>query len=691
MAIIEVDAVSKHYRSSRGTRVFLGRGGVSEWLTGKQPGHVTALENISLSVEPGESVGIIGANGSGKSTLLKLIAGVTTPTSGHVRVYGRIASLLELGAGFHPMLTGRENVYLNAGIHGMRHAAVDGVMDRIIEFSGIGEFIDNPVATYSSGMYVRLGFAVATFTNPDIFLIDEVLAVGDEEFQRRCRNRIGELMEQGKTILFVSHDLSIVNVLCRRVVLLSQGKLILRDSPTKAIDFYLRQVGTPKGLHTLRDGDLEVILCNGRISIFYRQDEVTSAQGIRCQIFYLNHWHTSQDADWEISARSETQCVARGRMAKLGLTFIWNLRIEGGEFIWSVAYECDRPFQPQAIETNMSFPVDYSRWVYDDESGTFHEITPDDTAWMAVKAPELLCEHAGLLSDDEQTRHALQMTMSAARPALRGSWSNSEYMSRCRAFRIEEQPGEQQEPLGAGRHEAFTVRYAVGTSREALLHQLGEQSARQTVVSGALRARFDRGQLRLAYDGVQISAVLHLYTSLFIRNIWNDSINLRWDRIEREGDTLRVAGSSRRFPFRMHWAITPDADRTLKVEIELEALEDLDVQEYQTSLLLTHDYTHWESAKESGEFPEIRPDAGDWVHLNRDYSPGTFLNASGPDLPAVSFETEASAGMRMTVLNPGYRQKARVLQALRTAEHGFMHFGVGRHPFFAGRIVAGVR
>ncbi|HEO70905.1 MAG TPA: ABC transporter ATP-binding protein, partial [Candidatus Hydrogenedentes bacterium] len=174
-------------------RAILGRGGIIEALRGVRPAHKVALHDISFSVEPGESLGIIGANGSGKSTLLKILAGVTLPTQGHVVVRGRVASLLELGAGFHPMLTGRENVYLNAGLLGLRHADVDKLFERIVEFSGIGDFIDEPVDTYSSGMYVRIGFAVASHVNPDIFLVDEVLSVGDEEFQRKCRKRIGEL------------------------------------------------------------------------------------------------------------------------------------------------------------------------------------------------------------------------------------------------------------------------------------------------------------------------------------------------------------------------------------------------------------------------------------------------------------------------------------------------------------------
>ena len=182
--VIEVRNLIKEFPSRRGARDLRGRGGLGDWIRGRKTPRFRALDGVSFTVCRGESLGIIGRNGSGKSTLLSLIAGVTKPTAGQVVVRGRVASLLELGAGFHPILTGRENVYLNAGLLGMRHRETDAVFDEIIRFADIGDFIDQPVETYSSGMFVRLGFAVAAHANPDIFLVDEVLAGGDESFQR---------------------------------------------------------------------------------------------------------------------------------------------------------------------------------------------------------------------------------------------------------------------------------------------------------------------------------------------------------------------------------------------------------------------------------------------------------------------------------------------------------------------------
>jgi ABC-2 type transport system ATP-binding protein len=194
-----------------------------------------ALRDVSITIEAGTTVGLIGPNGSGKSTLLKTIGGIIQPTQGVVRRRGRMAALLELGAGFHPDLTGRENVYLNAAILGLTKAETDLYFDDIVEFSGIPEFIDTQVKFYSSGMYVRLAFAVAVHVNPDILIIDEVLAVGDEPFQRKCLDRVRQFQDEGKTIVLVSHSLEQVAELCNRVVVLVHGQVTYDGPPAEGV------------------------------------------------------------------------------------------------------------------------------------------------------------------------------------------------------------------------------------------------------------------------------------------------------------------------------------------------------------------------------------------------------------------------------------------------------------------------
>lgn len=232
---IEVSNVSKRYKiySRPWDRV-------AEWfLPGvKKHRDFLALRNVSFTVQAGESVGIIGANGAGKSTLLKIISGTTLPTNGHARVNGRIAALLELGMGFHADFTGRQNIKMNARLLGLSEEDVQRKIPKIIAFSELGEFIDRPLRTYSSGMYVRLGFAVAASVEPDILIVDEALAVGDVHFQQKCMKRIREFNEKGVTLLFVSHDPGAVKNLCSEAILLEEGALIARGKPDDMLDHY---------------------------------------------------------------------------------------------------------------------------------------------------------------------------------------------------------------------------------------------------------------------------------------------------------------------------------------------------------------------------------------------------------------------------------------------------------------------
>jgi lipopolysaccharide transport system ATP-binding protein len=215
---------------------------------------VRALRDVSVTIEPGEAVGLVGRNGSGKSTLLRLVSGIIKPTSGRVEAGGRIASLLELGAGFHPDFTGRENVYLNGSIHGLSRSRVREAMDEIVSFAELEQFIDLPVRTYSSGMYMRLGFSVAAHIESDILLLDEVFAVGDEQFQRKCFGKVAEFKNRGGTIVFVSHDARAVERLCDRAVLLRQGEVAFDGATQDAIAAYRRLLAADANPEELEAG-----------------------------------------------------------------------------------------------------------------------------------------------------------------------------------------------------------------------------------------------------------------------------------------------------------------------------------------------------------------------------------------------------------------------------------------------------
>jgi ABC-type polysaccharide/polyol phosphate transport system ATPase subunit len=246
-----------------------------------------ALEDIDINVEGGETLGIIGANGSGKSTLLKCITKILYPTTGKIITNGTIAALLELGAGFQPDLTGRENVYLNASILGFSRKEVDKRFDDIVAFSELERFIDNYVRNYSSGMYIRLGFAVAINVDPDILIIDEVLAVGDEAFQRKCLERIGEIQESGKTIIFVTHNVEVTKEICSKVVMLDHGRIVKEGNPREVVNYYHQMMesveeGGERGNRQIEITGVELLNQSGEAAT-----DFDTGQDMRIRVSYL--------------------------------------------------------------------------------------------------------------------------------------------------------------------------------------------------------------------------------------------------------------------------------------------------------------------------------------------------------------------------------------------------------------------
>ena len=244
MIDLRFDHVSKQYRIRQGAeREVASRQIMSRFKNLRQRSQqFWALKDVSFEVKRGEALGIIGHNGAGKSTVLKLLSRITAPTSGEIMINGKLAALIEVGSGFHPELTGRENVYLSGSILGMRRREIAKKLDSIIDFAGVRQFIDTPVKRYSSGMYVRLGFSIAAHLHPDILLLDEVLAVGDAAFQSKCLKRIGEMKRGGTTIVFISHDLNAIELLCDRALLLNHGEIAAEGLPRHVISKYERAV-----------------------------------------------------------------------------------------------------------------------------------------------------------------------------------------------------------------------------------------------------------------------------------------------------------------------------------------------------------------------------------------------------------------------------------------------------------------
>ena len=326
-----------------------------------------ALKDISFDVQQGEVVGIIGANGAGKSTLLKILSEITEPTEGEIRIRGRVASLLEVGTGFHPELSGRENVYMNGAILGMTKAEIDAKFDEIVAFSGVEKFIDTPVKRYSSGMQVRLAFAVAAHLEPEILVVDEVLAVGDMEFQKKCIGQMGKVAKEGRTVLFVSHNMGAISRLCETGILLDEGKIVEMGDVSSVVGKYLTMPAA--------SGDIDLASVQNRSgtgSAKFSRVVTRNGTGKECDTFTIG-----DDIVFDVHITGG-ECLRAGRMS-LQIT-----SSEGVPIYHLVAY--DAGFELSNLEENAIvrviirkqklYPRDYyvSLWLADSAAETLDRI-----------------------------------------------------------------------------------------------------------------------------------------------------------------------------------------------------------------------------------------------------------------------------------------------------------------------------
>jgi len=299
---------------------FLKLGEVNDRSKKGESDIVWSLKDISFEVGRGDAVGVIGLNGAGKSTLLKILSRVTAPTSGSVKIKGRIASLLEVGTGFHPELSGRENIYLNGAILGMRKAEIKQKFDEILDFSGVERYVDTPVKRYSSGMYVRLAFAVAAHLESEILIIDEVLAVGDAEFQKKCLGKMGEVSKtEGRTVLFVSHNMAAVKSLCTRGIVLQNGELRYNGKQLEAVNFY--QANKNTRAHFEHSGNTDDAPGNENIRVLkftvkaLNGDSITISSGLSFEMIFLNvKAGINLDATFELKNSDEIPVFHNGAL-----------------------------------------------------------------------------------------------------------------------------------------------------------------------------------------------------------------------------------------------------------------------------------------------------------------------------------------------------------------------------------------
>lgn len=548
-----------------------------------------AIQDGTFTVKKGEVLGIIGQNGAGKTTLLKLIAGMLLPDKGEVNVKGKVSVLMELGAGFNPEFTGKENIILNAKIYGLDEEILKQQLDKIITFAGLGKFIDAPIKYYSQGMYMRLAFALAIFVEPEILLIDDILSVGDEEAQQKCISKIFELKEAGKTIVVVSHDMGMMERLCDTLILLERGKIIYSGQSKKVINRYLESVGDKKGIAVLSKEKIRIIFNNGRLILAYNGSSITKGIGVFSSFYMpgLNHSFSSLDLDWRISNHTEDKIVAEGFNWKGIIAQRWLLEMRDTKLQLDIEIEGEMIKEPHI---DIMLDNDYKEWANIEKRCNFPDFI-HKTRWQHLGfgcgilgvAPSPASGLPGLIFKfDKNENDSIE-------------FYNTGYEQESRVIRFDLSEN----------HSSIEINLCLSKSefedninhyRQKIAVQQREEQSSQTISNGDISFMADskNKSLRLYFKDLEIGWINTVF-------LIKDAKSLNIQRISRNKliFTLRYGEP---LSLSQIWTLACHEGNGLDIKIEYELNKSISMINPALRLTLKSLYKNWSTAYEQGDF-----------------------------------------------------------------------------------------
>ena len=611
---------------------------------------IWALEDISLNIDRGEVVGIIGQNGAGKTTFLRLLAGMLIPDKGEINVQGRVAAIMELGAGLNPEFTGRENIILNARVYGISEGSLKKKIDEIITFSNLGKFIDAPIKYYSQGMYMRLAFALAIFAEPDILLIDDILAVGDEEAQQKCKKKIAELKGSGKIIVLVSHDMGMINKLCDRVILFEKGRIIREGYPQSVIPCYLETSGEKAGMAILEQRGLRVVFNNGNLSISYMGNYVSGFFGGYCSSFdSLLKIHTpSTNLFWKITSSSVSQFTAEGKHREDGDSlqyFTVNLH----ENVLDLSIRNNKNSLKQH-NFNLFLISTYNRWTLSGKEGVFPEFS-HRTNWHDLGLNVSFGQKFGVFTETEKSLPGLIFETNAESDTLK--FFNSGYDQESRIMHLSSFNGQdfslnirvclKQEDFNSyfiQERQLLLVEQEEKAKRleeERLAEKEAERKRKEqeelylkehTIVRDDCRlfVNIPDRRLQIYYQGKEVTAADGLNSIFPLK----DLICQRW-QVEKVSEDQIILTLNFDFLTQI-WSLTFQKDNILNIKVTFEAKDKVFLDNRYIMLELSDVYRNWQTPYEKGGFSSAQ-------YLN-DMAPVRFKNSKIYSIAVSSRQTD---------------------------------------------------
>lgn len=649
-----------------------------------------ALKGISFEVEKGETLGIVGENGAGKSTILKLIAGMLRPDRGEINVKGRVSGLLELGAGFQLELTGRENIYLIASLYGLNQTEIEKRYDKIADFASIGKFIHASVKCYSQGMFVRLAFSIAIHMDAEILLIDDTLAVGDEYFQRKCIKKIFELKEQGKTILFVTHDMNMLRRLCKRAIFLKEGRIVKDDSTDKVTPLYTQMLGERQGVGVLEKKPLNLIFNNGRLFLNWQDKLLTPNSGAYASFLISGKWYSSFQADWDVNKESENKLLATGKFYQLALTQTWRLEITNDyEIKWDIEIDLQESLEIQEGNTNIMLTNEYNQWFTNSEKGEFPLIEYKDKnwQWLLEGNPCRRCIGVGKRETSNGEIPSLAFEQFNYTSAIRAQILNTDYLINSRVL--------QYKILGLQNYLATQTNRFIYFSGGIILnipdieHYLNHLEDEISLFNGKLKLVFDNGQCILSYDGITLTKANHMNTSIYVNGKWYSSNLAHWDVKKQGKDKVIATGNWLGLPLTQIWEVEITNENSFSWKVSMKVKEELNIEQQHIYVTACNDYMHWFSDYGAGKFP------GNFLEVNTDILQKCIpeglvgIKDQNAQLPTVSLRFSKELNNFAKIFNSDFYNKARILRIDKVESEQNIKFLPGHYPCFAIEAVLG--
>jgi ABC-type polysaccharide/polyol phosphate transport system ATPase subunit len=647
-----------------------------------------ALRGVSFDLGERETLGIVGANGAGKSTILKLIMGMLKPDRGEVNISGRVSGLLELGAGFQPELSGMENIHLNARLFGLGQKEIEEKLKDIIDFAEIGRFINAPVKCYSQGMFVRLAFAVAIHVNPDILLIDDILAVGDEHYQRKCISRIFELKEKGKTIIFVSHDLNMLNRLCKRMLFIKDGRIVKDDAAEKIISLYTQTIGIKEGVGMLEKEPLNIVFNNGSLLINWQDKLLTPNSGIYASFFLFNKSYNSLSAEWTVNKENESTLTAIGKFYKLGISQIWRVEIAGNHEI-KLNIELNFTERPEIKEgyLNIMLTDEYVRWFTAIEEGEFPNIRCQDRNWKALLENDISRKCIGIKGIDapganippliaEQNNYSL---------ATRTQIYNADYITNCRVLQYKIADLHKNLPKERDCLSFFSGRILLNVS-DADNYLRGKED--EFILSdGKLRLTFENGRAVLCYNGINLTKANHLATAICIKGQWHFSNSAHWEVKKENKKKLVARGNWLGLPIEEIWEIEITGNSSFIWKVNLAIKEEAEIEEQYLCLMCSEDYTYWFSDYGRGLFPEYFLESN-MDMLQRCIPEGIVgIQSQSNPMPSISVRFSENLNNFAKIVNSDFHNRARILRVQRVESEKDVKFLPGEYACLDAEVI----